>query len=170
MEDCCCRGEPDGTKETCSECGAVGRPVSITTLKHMVQPEFLSQVDKPGFCFCPTATCDVVYFHVDGDRLKKRDLRVRVGLKEIEDPVPICYCFGFTEAMVRSEIERTGACTIPERISAEVKARHCACGVRNPQGSCCLGNVKEVVKQQMKKSAAESRCELVRSGGPECAD
>jgi Zinc binding domain len=154
MEDCCCSGEAEGTPGKCAACGALGRPVSITTLKHMVQPEFLSLVNKPGFCFCPAAGCDVVYFHPDGERLRKRDLRVRVGLKETEDPVPICYCFGFTEAMVRSEIERTGACTIPERISAEVKARHCACEVRNPQGSCCLGNVKAVVRRHMKAAGA----------------
>lgn len=149
MEDCCCRGEPEGAGEKCAECGARGRPVSTTTLKHMVQPEFLSLVDKPGFYFCPAAGCDVVYFHPEGERLRKRDLRVRVGLKETEDPVPICYCFGFTEAMVRGEIEKIGACTIPERIGAEVKARHCACEVRNPQGSCCLRDVKKVVRRQL---------------------
>ena len=163
MEDCCCSGESDGAAGKCCACGALGRGVSIATLKHMVQPEFLSLVDKPGFCFCPTVGCDVVYFHPDGDRLRKRDLRVRVGLKETEDPVPICYCFGFTQAMVRSEIERTGTCTIPERIAAEVKAGHCACEVRNPQGSCCLGNVNAVVKRMLAEGLdrqAESRVEV----------
>ena len=154
MEDCCCSGEADGTTGRCSSCGALGRPVSITTLKHMVQPEFLSLMDKSGFCFCPTVACDVVYFHPDGDRLRKGDVRVRVGLKETEAPAPLCYCFGFTEAMVRSEIERTGACTIPERIAAEVKARHCACEVRNPEGSCCLGNLNAVVRRHLKAAEA----------------
>lgn len=154
MEDCCCRGEAEGRGGKCSGCGASGRAVSTTTLKHMVQPGFLSLVDKPGFCFCPAAGCDVVYFHPDGERLRKRDLRVRVGLKETKDPVPICYCFGFTEAMVRSEMERTGACTIPEKIAAEMKARHCACEVRNPQGLCCLKDVREVVRRHVKAAEA----------------
>ena len=154
MEDCCCRGEAQGAGGKCSGCGAPGRTVSVTTLKHMVQPEFLSQVDKAGFCFCPAAGCDVVYFHPDGELLRKRDLRVRVGLKETEDPVPICYCFGFTEAMVCSEIEITGACTSPERIAVEMKARHCACEVRNPQGSCCLRDVKEVVRRHLEAAEA----------------
>jgi hypothetical protein len=30
-----------------------------------------------------------------------------------------------------------------------VKAGNCACEVRNPQGSCCLGNVQATVKQVM---------------------
>lgn len=150
MDDCCCSGEADGTAGKCPECRSVGTRVSATTLKHMVKPEFLTLVDKPGFSFCPSVSCDVVYFHTDGDRLKKADLRIRVGLKETEEPVPLCYCFGFTEAMVRNELERTGACTIPEKITAEVKAQHCACEVRNPQGSCCLGNVNAVVRCHMK--------------------
>ncbi len=112
----------------------------------MVEPEFLELVTKPGFLFCRSAKCEVVYFHPDGERLTKTNLRVRVGLKETEDPVPICYCFGFTEAMAREEIESSGRCTIPERITAEIKAERCACEVRNPQGSCCLGNVSATIK------------------------
>jgi len=112
----------------------------------MVKPEFLEVVTKPGFLFCRSAECDVVYFHPGGERLNKADLRVRVGLKETEDPVPICYCFGFTEAMAREEIESSGRCTIPEQITAEMKAERCACELRNPQGSCCLGNVSATIK------------------------
>jgi hypothetical protein len=113
----------------------------------MVKPEFLEEVTKPGFQFCRSAECDVVYFHPDGERLTKADVRVRVGLKETENPVPICYCFGFTEAMALKEIESSGGCTIPERITAEMKAERCACEVRNPQGSCCLGNITTVIKR-----------------------
>lgn len=113
----------------------------------MVKPEFLEEVTKPGFQFCRSAECDVVYFHPDGERLAKADVRIRVGLKETEDPVPICYCFGFTEAMAREEIESSGKCTIPDRIASEMKAERCACEVRNPQGSCCLGNVTAAVER-----------------------
>ena len=118
----------------------------------MVQPEFLETVTKPGFHFCRSTGCDVVYFHPDGDCLRKPDVRVRVGMKETEDPVPLCYCFGFTEAMAREEIRATGRCTIPQRISAEVKAGNCACEIRNPQGSCCLGNVSAAVKKALRHS------------------
>jgi len=157
MEECCCSGEAQRVSEKCPECGAVGKAVSTLTLKQMVKPEFLSLVDKPGFRFCRTATCQVVYFHSDGDRLEKRDVWVRVGLKESEDPVPICYCFGFTEAMVGEEIAETGRSGIPELITAEIKARHCACEIRNPQGSCCLGNVAAVVKRILEKTARANR-------------
>lgn len=120
----------------------------------MVQPWHLELVNKPGFLFCRSKDCDVVYFQPDGDCLRKSDVRGRVGLKETENPVPICYCFGFTEAMVVEEIRNTGKCTIPQRNTAEVKAGNCACEIRNPQGSCCLGNVTAAVKQATKAAAS----------------
>jgi len=133
----------------CPSCARPGKPVGIKTLKHMVHPRHLELAGRPGFLFCRSADCDVVYFHPDGDCLRKSDVRVRVGLKETEDPVPICYCFGFTERMAIEEIRDTGKCTIPQRITAEVKAGHCACEIRNPQGSCCLGNVATAVRRAM---------------------
>ncbi len=142
-------------KAKCQECGQLGESVGTKTLKQIVQPWHLEVVNKPGFLFCRSADCDVVYFHPNGDSLRKPDLRVRVGLKETEDPVPICYCFGFTEAMAVEEIRDTGKCTIPQRITAEIKAGNCACETRNPQGSCCLGNVNAAVKRVMKVVAAE---------------
>jgi len=136
-----------GAPANCPDCDCVGHPVRTITLKHMVKPEFLEVVTKAGFRFCRSQECDVVYFHSNGERLTKADIRVRIGLKEKEDPVPICYCFGFTAAMAREEIEFSGKCTIPERIAAEMKAERCACEVRNPQGSCCFANVTSAVKE-----------------------
>jgi hypothetical protein len=159
MSDCCSIKTPvekpvvetakAGTNH-CPSCAQPGKPVETKTLKQMMQPWHLELVNKPGFLFCRSADCDVVYFHRDGDRLRKSDVRVRVGLKETQDPVPLCYCFGFTEAMAVEEIRATGKCTIPQRITAEVKAGNCACEVRNPQGTCCLGNVTAAVKRAMK--------------------
>jgi hypothetical protein len=126
----------------CPSCDEPGQPVGIVTLKHMMRPKFLQVVNNPGFLFCRTAACPLVYFHPDGETLDKSDLRVRVGLKETLDPIPVCYCFGFTERMLLEEIRASGHTTIPERIATEIRAEHCACEVRNPQGSCCLGNVK----------------------------
>jgi len=36
------------------------------------------------------------------------DLLVRVGVKEMADPIPICYCFGFTRRDIHDEIAETG--------------------------------------------------------------
>jgi hypothetical protein len=139
----------------CPECGRPGKSVETKTLKQMVQPWHLELVNKPGFLFCRSADCDAIYFHPDGDCLRKADVRVRVGLKETADPVPLCYCFGFTDAMVWEELRATGKCTIPQRITAEVKAGHCACEIRNPQGSCCLGNTTAAINRAMGRAGTE---------------
>ncbi len=159
MPDCCSVKPPaDGPAvETtqagtniCPECGKPGKPVETKTLKQMVQPWHLERANKPGFLFCRSAHCPIVYFHPDGGCFRKPDVRVRVGLKETEAPVSICYCFGFTEAMAVGEIRATGKCSIPQRIAAEIKAGNCACENRNPQGTCCLGDITAVVKKAMK--------------------
>jgi len=166
MSDCCSKessrpaaaAKPAvGIKVNCPCCGQPGQPVALQTLKHQVKPEHLQAVETGSFNFCRTATCDVVYFSGNGVALTKADVRQRVGLKETEDPVPICYCFGFTEKVAVDEIRATGKCTIPQRITAEVKAGNCACEIRNPQGSCCLGNVNAAVKRARALVAESSR-------------
>ncbi|MBI1361523.1 MAG: hypothetical protein GC155_14695 [Alphaproteobacteria bacterium] len=144
-----------GAKTNCPRCSQPGQPVARQTLKHQVKPQHLETVEADAFNFCRTATCEAVYFNGNGIVLTKADVRQRIGLKETEDPVPLCYCFGFTEKMVVEEIRATGHCTIPQRITAEVKAGNCACEIRNPQGSCCLGNVTAAVKRVTKVVKAE---------------
>ena len=72
--------------------------------------------------------------------------RIRFIKQAQEDPIPICYCFGHTVASAREEIARTGHSTVVARITAEIHAGHCACEIKNPAGSCCLGDVSRVVK------------------------
>jgi hypothetical protein len=77
------------------------------------------------------------------------DLRLRVGMKEKEDPIPLCYCFGFYESDIRREIAGTGHTTVPQRIAALLKQGLCACPTRNPAGVCCLGDITKTVKRLM---------------------
>jgi hypothetical protein len=99
--------------------------------------------------FCSTPTCDVVYFNNEHDsQFRKHDLLVRVGLKETDDPIPVCYCFGYTRKMILDEVEQRGHSTVTERIKAEVKAENCACEIKNPSGRCCLGDVAGIVRRR----------------------
>lgn len=153
MANCCSEEQttlitPGGG--TCARCGATGRPVSTLTVKHMVKPQFLATASKSGFRFCATPNCDVVYFHPEGNQLCKGELRVRVGLKETEESAPLCYCFGFSRGMLLQELRSAGHSQISSIISAELKAGNCACEVRNPQGSCCLGNIAAATKMWQK--------------------
>lgn len=137
----------------CRLCGRKGKPVARRTMEHLLVESAVARLtDHPHF-FCATPTCPVVYFSNEADAyFYKSDVRVRVGVKETEDPVPICYCFGITEKMVRDEIASTGRTTIPDYIKAQVRAGRCACEIMNPSGRCCLGVVTEVVLRALKRS------------------
>jgi mercuric ion transport protein len=88
-----------------------------------------------------------VYYAADGTEFKKNQVRVRVGLKETEDPLLVCYCFGVTERMIREDVQRTGRSSASARIRAEVNAGNCRCEVENPSGRCCLGEVIQAEKR-----------------------
>ena len=132
----------------CPVTGTVGRKVDRITLKALLRSEALRRLDGGRYFFCPAPDCDVVYFNNEaGSVFRKGDLTVRVGLKEKDAPIPICYCFGIMIEDIRRELAESGNTQIPAMITAEVKAGHCACEVRNPQGNCCLGNVLKAVER-----------------------
>ncbi len=62
---------------------------------------------------------------------------------------PLDYCFGWTPERIFEQIRQSGHSTAVQEISAKVKARECACDIKNPSGRCCLGNVNKVVKKGM---------------------
>ena len=112
----------------------------------MVKPHLLEQAMIGTYSFCATRECPVVYFEEQGShKFTINDLRVRVGVKESGDPIPLCYCFGFDESHMRDEITRTGKTTIPTRISTLIREGLCACESRNPAGVCCMGEVNRAV-------------------------
>jgi hypothetical protein len=114
----------------------------------MLRPEHFSRVEDSDYRFCSDTDCRVVYFsQSSGVTFYTNDLRIRVGVKERVDPVPLCYCFGFDEQDARAEIARTGSSSIPQRITELIKQKLCACPERNPSGTCCLGDVSNAVKR-----------------------
>lgn len=143
MPDCCGVNDdsPALAAIPCPENGARSKQVDMLTVRSLVRRLPLGMPDTQYY-FCDAPNCDVVYFGLDAEapRFRRQDLLVRVGAKETSEPIPICYCFGFTRQDIWDEIQSTGKSTVAERVAAEIKARHCACEVRNPSGKCCLGD------------------------------
>lgn len=138
----------DDADRWCASCGSGSRLVTRRTVLLMLKPELLDRAGDGEYRFCTGPDCRVVYFTDGGGPcFTTEDLRVRVGLKEKDDPVPLCYCFGFDEQGAREEIARTGQCSIPRRVKTLIKQGMCACAERNPSGSCCLGEVNRAVKR-----------------------
>jgi len=143
----------DDPERECLGCSGASRPVTRKTMFLMVRPELFSRIGQGQYRFCSDPKCRVVYFSEDtAVTFLTEDLRVRVGLKERVDPIPLCYCFGFDEKDAREEIARTGASTIPKRIAALIKQKMCACPARNPSGACCLREVNEAIERLMNKT------------------
>jgi Zinc binding domain len=138
----------DDPRRGCRSCGGASRPVTRKTVLLMLWPELIDRVDEAEYRFCSDTDCRVVYFTENSDQIfTTDDLRVRVGLKEKEGEIPLCYCFGFDEADARKEIMSMGHCSIPQRIAALIKQGMCACPAKNPSGSCCLGEVYKAIKR-----------------------
>lgn len=147
MEGCCPTGAEaslEPTDSACPSCGHNGRDVEEITLKALLQPEALARLGESAHRFCPSAECPVVYFGRQ-EAFCKVGVVAPVFQKEAPGDRIVCHCFGIDEATIRQEIEASGLSPSAERIKVLVQAGRCACELRNPQGTCCLGNVAVVV-------------------------
>lgn len=140
----------------CRRCGNRGQTVLKQTVGSLLKPDALSRLYEADYFFDTSPDCEVVYFSNAKDSyFTKTDVRVRVGIKETQNPIPICYCFGHTVESARAEIQATGNSTIATRITKEIQAGHCACEVKNPSGRCCLGEVNKAVRELLSVESGE---------------
>jgi hypothetical protein len=131
----------------CPQCGKAGKPVQGQTVSAMLSVS-LRKVQGKQYLFCRTQTCSVVYFSNDGKQtFTVEQVRERVYQKEPEaQDVLICYCFRHTVGDLHAASPEQ--CTaIVDDINTGINTGQCACDLRNPQGSCCLGNVRSMIKQ-----------------------
>lgn len=139
---------------TCPECGKIGKPVGGQTVKAMLSVN-LREVQDTKYLFCRTQTCPVVYFSADAEQsFTVEQIREQVYQKEPEaQDVFVCYCFCHTvgDLRVAAPEDRTA---IVDDINTGINAGQCACDLRNPQGSCCLGNVRAMIKRLEKPGFA----------------
>ena len=153
MSDCCSVNPKSSTAPALMACpvnGARSKQVNTLTVKSLLRQLPLGMPDTQYY-FCEAQDCDVVYFALDSQApvFRCADLLVRVGAKATADPIPICYCFGFSKKDIEDEIRSTGKSTVAERITEEVEADRCACEVKNPSGKCCLGNVTRAARNSL---------------------
>ncbi len=138
---------PRAVVSACPVCDARGKPVPGQTIKALLAVT-LRHVGSGDYLFCRTPTCPVVYFSSDGDQtFTAGQVRERVYQKEPEaDDVLICYCFQHRLGDVRNGTAEAQK-AIVDNINAGIQVGQCACDLRNPQGSCCLGNVQALLKR-----------------------
>lgn len=141
----------------CPKSGEQGIPIQLITLRSLLSCQALEQLNANGsYAFCRDPLCPVVYFSEEGQSFGVDDLKVPVFQKESGEDVPVCYCFGWTRRRIWQELQ--GSKTpqaILEGIADHIKARGCGCQVNNPQGFCCLENVRQVILEMQQRKAEE---------------
>ena len=137
---------PSHATSDCPVCGTKGKPVQGQTIKALLSVN-LRAVQNVEYLFCKTRTCPVVYFTPDGEQtFTIAEVRERVYQKELEnDDAFVCYCFRHTVGDIRAAPSETRTAVIDD-INTGINAGQCACDLRNPQGSCCLGNLRGLIK------------------------
>ena len=131
----------------CPECNQKGKVVQGQTVKALLSVS-LRSIQDTEYYFCHTQSCSIVYFSVDGlSRFTKSQLCERVYQKEPgAGDVFVCYCFKHTVSEIQNASPDARVAMVHD-INTGIQANQCACDLRNPQGSCCLGNVLSLIKQ-----------------------
>ena len=101
--------------------------------------------------------CPIVYFDREGNvTFAEAELIVRVYAKHPDDAiVPVCYCFAVSVGAV---CDAAQARELRAMVAGEVQAGHCACEVKNPKGSCCLGDVARIGRTEATNTSIATSC------------
>lgn len=155
MPDSCCpspaRPATPPTTDVCPSCGQRGRPVGLLTVQAQVALSLREL--RPPYWFCRTPSCAVVYFAAEAPPITCDQLRERVFQKASDPDVLVCYCFRYT----RGDLQRGDSArrdSILADVIAGTQQGQCACEIRNPQGSCCLGNLRHLARERTGSAAA----------------
>ncbi len=137
--------------ELCPKCGQAGQKVENITVKSLVAENLIPEIGDEDYFLCTTPQCDVVYYNNDiGKTFCKSNLKIRVGFKETEDPIPVCYCANVTEKQIRDEIvikkRAKNMQEIKQYTGAMTGGR---CKYTNPSGKCCGAAVNAVIQKAL---------------------
>ena len=111
-----------------------------TIIHHLKEP-WAKELEEEQYYFCSDPNCDVVYFGLSGSVINKNELRSKIGVKEKDEDVLICYCFGVSTAAAKQNPE------IKNFVTQKTKESLCDCETRNPSGRCCLKDFPKQIKQ-----------------------
>ncbi len=155
----------------CPGCGTPGKTVKALTLESLVSSATRATLgDLQAFHYCATATCALTYFHADGRGVEVSALLVPPFDKSEDPERLVCFCFEHRLSTIRAEVEATGDSVVPGEIAARCKAGLDRCEELNPRGSCCLGQVRAVVKEARRACADPGEASRIEHDDPEAHD
>ena len=145
---------PESAVAQCPVCSSAGRPVKAITIESLVTEAARARLRSPeGFRFCSAVACNVAYFNNEcAAKILRSEVSVPIGQKEDGTLRTICYCFEHTAEEIAEQVLSTGSSTIADDIATKCKQGLQRCEQTNPQGSCCLGNVRQVITSAQARS------------------
>ena len=132
----------------CPICGKRGRRIKDATVSSLLTPASLVRRENRAalvYSFCRQPECAIVYFTEDGLAFTTDDLRVEVYQKSQNPDRLVCYCFEHTVQSIKDDIKKTGNASALTTIAHRCKSNEDDCVHKNPQGACCLGNIRAIV-------------------------
>lgn len=140
------RSEP-GSPAACPACGQAGRQVKPITIESLVAPEARLRVGSAeGFRFCAEPSCEIAYYRSDPlAAISRSEVRVPIGQKGDGPPRPVCYCFEHSAEDIVADVVANGGSRLAEQITDNCRVGMQRCEELNPQGSCCLGTVRQLI-------------------------
>ena len=148
MGDCCSapRVPVASADAICRRCASKGVRVAVLTVKSLLAEIALGRLTPALPCYvCLEPTCPVVYFANEGLEYTTMDVRAAPWQKQPTGHRTFCYCFDENEPAMLRELAETGRCDAVQRVRGHIAADRCACEVRNPRGTCCLGDLMKAV-------------------------
>ena len=138
------------TKAPCPSCGESAFLVGFSTVENFVSTASSLSAEEP-WSFCPSSHCSVVYFSPSAS-LHHHELRCTVFQKSTDPQRLVCYCFQHTalDLLDKPELE--------SQIADACRAGRDRCAECNPQGRCCLGNVRVLLRRSSNTTADEPDC------------
>ena len=133
-----------GSKLRCPSCGHEGRHVTMTTVR-----SFVIEGRDLGSEFahvCEQPECALVYFDDVALRIDVGEVRAAPFQKQRGESRVVCFCFGHSEAQLRAA-ETRGGNALVDAVTAACRAGLDRCETMNPQGRCCLGNVRSLLRR-----------------------
>ncbi|MBN4050154.1 cation transporter [Desulfobulbus sp. AH-315-M07] len=127
--------------KVCAGCSGQTKRIDPVTILSLTKESARDRVgDGEGYRFCPAADCSTVYTHESATAaFVTDDLTVEVFQKSERPERLLCYCFDYSVADVQADPD--ASLTFIEDKCRDGLDR---CEEENPQGRCCLGNVRQV--------------------------
>ena len=140
--------EPDSDDVNCPRCGAKGPAVDRMTVEALVKPEVLDRL-APSANYCPTPTCEVVYFDAFERVVTAEELIKPVYPKDPD--APICPCFSATTEVIEQDLAE-GSVLRTRKLVEQSKSAAARCKTMSVTGHSCAAEVQRYYMRRKTQS------------------